>query len=383
MRDAFDGTVVGGGIVGRLTALYLAKSGKSTLLLEQHRFDRPEGSSRGNSRMFGEAHLEDIYFGLAHQSRYLWQDLEHETGKRLLCLNGGVDIAANADSRSSLKEIASRLRSRRCLFEIFDGTTLRRRYPQWQCSPSIYAIYSPNEGILRSDYCMDAALVIGKKYKLLMLDNSHVTGIEPGKSGTILIRLFSGETYRTQKLVIAAGPWMPKILKRFGIKLPLRVFQFQTVYFAPRRNLELFLPENFPVWGWEGAQFVYGFPMFERKGIKVAFHSDGRYLKNLGEFRQTPSTDLIKRLRLFLNNHLPDAEGKDFGATTCLYTNTPDDDFVMDTVPGFPQIAYFTGCNGYAFHCAPALGKTLVELVCEGKTSINISCFSAKRFLSP
>ena len=378
MQNEFDTTVIGGGIVGRLTAWHLARSGRSTLLLEQHSLSCSEGSSRGNSRMFGEAHLEDVYFRLARQSRYHWRDLERETGKELLCLNGGMDIAADARSRSNIKEIASKLRSRRCPFDILDSAVLRHRYPQWRCSPSVRAVYSPNEGILRSDHCMDAALIAAKKHGAFMSDQSRVTGIESGRSGTITVRTSLGETYRTQKLIIAAGPWASNILKSFGVRLPLRVFQVQTVYFAPCRNPELFTPRNFPVWEWEGEQFVYGFPMFEREGIKVSFHSEGRYLKSVREFRQTPNRGLIKRLRLFLEKHLPDAAGEDFGATTCLYTETPDNDFVIDTIPGFSQVGYFAGCNGSAFHCAPALSKTLSELVYEGKTAIDVSQLSAK-----
>lgn len=379
-KDAFGAVVIGGGIVGRSTAWHLAKFGRSTLLLEQHRLDRPKGSSRGNSRMFGEAHLDDTDFQLARDSRYLWRELERETGRELLYLNGGMDIAADADSRSSIKEVASKLHSRRCPFEMFDGAALRRRYPQWRCGLNVRAIYSPNEGILRSDYCMDATLIAAKGHGAFVRDRSRVTDIQPGRSGTVLIKISSGETLRARKLIITAGPWAPIILKRFGIKLPFRVFQVQTVYFAPRRNLELFTPRNFPVWEWEGDQFVYGFPVLEREGIKVSFHSKGRYLKSVREFRQIPSKALIKKLRLFLEKHLPDAAGADFGATTCLYTETPDNDPVVDTIPGFPQIAYFAGCNGSAFHRAPALGKTLAELVWEGRTAIDISKFSAKRF---
>lgn len=379
MQDAYDVAVIGGGIVGLLTAWQAGMSGKNTLLFEQHQVGKSEGSSKGSSRMFGESHEQDVYLQLARQSRYLWRELERETGQQLLHLNGGIDIAANPSSRKSVKEIAYRLHSRHCPFEALDGATLCRRYPQWRCSPSVHAIYSPNEGILRADRCMNAAFVSAKKYGVIMKDRTCVTSISPGKSGTVFVKTSSGETYRTLKLVIAAGPWSSDILDRFGVKLPLRVLQTQTVYFAPRRNAELFRPENFPVWEWEGSNFVYGFPMFEEDGLKVAFHG-GRYLRSLSEFKQTPNRDLIKRLRLFLHKCLPDAAGEDFGATTCLYTNTPDDDFVVDVIPGFPQIAYFAGCSGHAFHCAPAVGKTLVELVSKGKTEIDISRFSAKRF---
>lgn len=129
-----------------------------------------------------------------------------------------------------------------------------------------------------------------------------------------------------------------------------------------------------------GREFIYGFPVYEKNGIKIAFHQDGRYLNNLGEFSHTPSAAVINRLRAFLEKHLPDAAGEAFGATTCLYTNTPDSDFVIDTIPGMPQIVFFTGCSGHAFHCAPAIGKILAELATDGKTRFDISRFSLNRF---
>ena len=380
MQDMFDAIVIGGGIIGRLTAWLFAKSGNHTLLLEQDSLARPRGSSRGISRMFGESFADNLYYQLAHQSRSLWQNLEFETGEKLLSLNGGLDISVGADAREDIKGIASALKSRNSQFEIFDSASLRRRYPQWQCDSKTYAIYSPDSGILEAERCMGAAVLAAQEYGAVIREQSRVTSIEPFRLGTVTVKVATGETYCTRKLVIAAGPWMPNILKRLGVKLPLRVSQEQTVYFAPRCNAELFQPNNFPVWEWSGSDFVYGFPMFEKDGIKIAFHGDGHYLKNLKDFSHTPSKSVIKRLRSFLNKHIPDAAGEAFGAATCLYTNTPDEDFVIDTIPGFPQIAYFTGCSGHAFHCAPAIGETLMELAIDGKTTLDISPFSLKRF---
>ena len=378
MQDAFDVTVVGGGIIGLLTAWQLGESGKHTLLLEQHEISSPQGSSRGSSRMYGDTHLRDIDFHLARDSRYLWRELERETGQELLYLNGGLDITV---SRDSIMEIAAKLNSRRIPFDLFEGAAFGRKYPQWRRNSKTYAIYSPNGGILRADRCINAAVSAARKQKVVIRDWSRVVGIDPeGPSKTVLVKISSGKIYRTQKLVIAAGPWAQRILMRLGVGLPLDVSQEQTVYFAPRRNAELFMPENSPVWDWDGSEFVYGFPIFEKAGIKIAFHQDGHHLKNLMEFRKTPSESVIKRLRAFLNRHMPDAAGKAFGATTCLYTNTSDDDFVIDTVPGFRRIVFFAGCNGRAFHCAPAISSVLKELVCESKTRLNISPFGLNRF---
>ena len=378
MQDAFDATVVGGGIIGLLTAWQLAESGEHTLLLEQHQISYPEGSSRGASRAFGDTHLRNIDFYFARNSRHLWQKLERVTGRKLLHLNGGLDIATGRDS---IMKITAKLNARHSPYDFYEGAALSRRYPQWKRSSRMYALYSPNAGILRADRCMNAAVSAARKCGVVIRDQSRVVDIDPkGPSKTTLVKTSSGKVYRTQKLVIAAGPWAQSILMRLGVRLELNVSQEQTVYFAPRRNAELFMPENSPVWDWDGSEFVYGFPIFEKAGIKIAFHQDGHHLKNLMEFRKTPSESVIKRLRAFLNRHMPDAAGKAFGATTCLYTNTSDDDFVIDTVPGFRRIVFFAGCNGRAFHCAPAISSVLKELVCESKTRLNISPFGLNRF---
>ena len=375
MQDAFDAIVVGGGIIGRVTAWYLGKSGRHTLLLEQHDPEIPHGSSRGYSRVFGEAFADDFRYQLARQSRYFWQDLEREIGDKLLYLNGGIDISMGSD----INKVVAKLESRGSSFELLDGDSLRRRYSQWHCDSSVQAIYSPDTGILEAERCMREVLLSAQRNKVTVRGRSQVIRIEPDRSETVLVKTLC-ETYRTQKLVISAGPWAFDILAQLGVTLPIKVSQEQIVYFEPLRNIDSFKPENFPTWEWDGSDFVYGIPIFEKNGIKIAFHRDKHYLKNVEEFSRIPSVSVIERLRSFLNKHLPDAAGELFDAMTCMYTNTPDLDLIIDTIPKFPQIAYFTGCNGNSFHRAPAIGKLLIELLYEGKASIDISRFSAKRF---
>src|SRR3989344_311504 len=376
MQDAFDAIVIGGGIIGRSPAWHLGKSGRYTLLLEQHDPEIPRGSSRGYSRVFGECFADDLRYQFARQSRYFWQELESEIGDKLLHLNGGVGISIGDNA----KKVAAKLKARGSSFELLDSNSLCRRYPQWRCDSNANAIYSPDTGLLDAERCMREVLLSAQKNNVAVKGRSQVTSIEPSHSGTVLVKTVSGDTYRTQKLVIAAGPWALDVLAQLGVTLPLKVSQEQIVYFEPLRNIDSFKPENFPTWEWDGSDFVYGIPVFEKNGIKIAFHWDRHYLKSAEEFSQIPSKSVIERLRLFLNEHLPDAAGEAFDALTCMYTNIPDREHVIDTIPGFPQIAYFAGCNGNAFHRAPPIGKTLTELLYEGKTSIDISSFSAKRF---
>lgn len=330
--------------------------------------------------MFGDAHSRRVYFELARDSYDLWRVLEREADAKLLTLTGGLDITTTLQGRRDISALAHRLFRRSKSFDLYSAEALCREYPQWKYDPRMRAIYTPRAGILEAESCMAVAVSEAKKNHAEVKDNSQVVSVELGISGTIEVRDISGKVYRTRKLLITAGPWASNILRPFGVRLPLRISQEQVAYFSPV-EFESFKPEKFPVWEWSGANFVYGFPVFERRGIKIAFHSDGKYLNDMTEFNRTPSKDVTRRLRSFLFRYLPSGAGEALEASTCVYTNTPDDDFIIDTVPRFPQIGYFAGCSGHAFHCAPALAKTLIELVFEGKTAVNISCLSSQRFL--
>ena len=379
MQEEFDVGVVGGGIVGLLTAWQLAKYGQRTILFERNQVNNSQGSSKGNSRMFGESFEREIYFKLACRSRELWHDLENESGEKLLYLNGGLDIVSGSNSKEGVKKIASALRRRKKEFDLLDAVSLHQRYSQFNVNQKVNAVYSPDSGILRADKCMSTAVLAAKKLGVVIKDEAKVVALKL-ENRMISITLASDRKYYSREVVLAAGPWMPVILGKLGVNLPLTVSQEQTVYFVPQCNLSSFEPENFPVWEWDGAQFVYGFPIFEERGIKIAFHQDGHKLKSLREFKKTPSREVIDRLGLFLNKHIPDAAGEAFGATTCLYTNTPDNDFVSDAVSDIPQIKFFTGDSGHGFHCAPAIAEILADLSFKGKTTLDISPFSLRRF---
>src|SRR3989344_3359517 len=189
MQDEFDAIVMGSGIIGRSTAWYLGKSGKHTLLLEQHDLEIPQGSSRGYSRVFGEAFADDLRYQLARQSRYFWQDLEREIGDKLLYLNGGIDISMGDNA----KKVAAKLKARGSSFELLDSNSLCRRYSQWRCDSNVNAIYSPDTGLLDAERCMREVLLSAQKNNVAVKGRSQVTSIEPSPSGTVLVKTTSGK----------------------------------------------------------------------------------------------------------------------------------------------------------------------------------------------
>ena len=136
---------------------------------------------------------------------------------------------------------------------------------------------------------------------------------------------------------------------------------------------------RFPIWIHHREQVVYGFPIVDAPGIKVAFHGSGLYV-NVEEYTQTPRQEVTDRLQAYLERYLPEAAGDAFDPTTCLYTNTPDEDFIVDTAPNLPQVTIAAGFSGHGFKFAIAIGRAVADLIEQGGTELEIGHFGLDRF---
>jgi sarcosine oxidase len=67
-------------------------------------------------------------------------------------------------------------------------------------------------------------------------------------------------------------------------------------------------------------------------------------------------------------------------AKTCLYTMTPDGDFIIDQLPGNPRVIVASPCSGHGFKLAPVIGEILADLATDGATPHDISRFRLSRF---
>jgi sarcosine oxidase len=154
------------------------------------------------------------------------------------------------------------------------------------------------------------------------------------------------------------------------------VTQEQVVYLTPRDH-EMFTPERFPIWIWMTEPSFYGFPVYGEPAVKVAW--DRCELVVEPETRSfEPRRDATEAIRRFVATHLPDADNGVHLARTCLYTLTPDRDFIVDRVPGTDRVFFAVGA-GHAFKFASLLGKALVELALDGSASVDLSPFKADR----
>lgn len=375
--DQFDVIVVGAGAMGSAAAYHLARDRQRVLVLEQFEIGHTRGSSHGESRIFRYAYPSPAYVRLAIQARRLWSELEADASEKLLLETGGLDFAEEPGGQAQVTAIAASLASEGCTYEHLDYASLARRFPQWRMSEETEAVYSPDAGILNPTRCVQVMLARAAAYGAEIHEREPVRQLHPEGSG-VVVETGAGQ-YRARNAVIAAGAWSGALLREIGFEAPLRISQEQTVYFRPRSDPRAFMVGRFPIWIHHREQVVYGFPIVDAPGIKVAFHGSGLYV-NVEEYTQTPRQEVTDRLQAYLERYLPEAAGDAFDPTTCLYTNTPDEDFIVDTAPNLPQVTIAAGFSGHGFKFAIAIGRAVADLIEQGGTELEIGHFGLDRF---
>ncbi len=182
--------------------------------------------------------------------------------------------------------------------------------------------------------------------------------------------------HEADHLVVAAGAWTNRVVGHLGVTFPLEVTQEQVVYLNPVAPDE-FAPHKFPIWIWMDEPSFYGFPVFGEPAVKVSW--DRCELVTTPETREfEPRADVTEAIRGFVARHLPQADKGVHLARTCLYTLTPDRDFIIDRLPGSERVFVGVGA-GHAFKFASILGSILVDLALDGVTDHDISAFAADR----
>ncbi|MBN8722848.1 MAG: N-methyl-L-tryptophan oxidase [Acidobacteria bacterium] len=375
----FDVIILGAGAMGSAAFYTLAQMGKKVLLLEQFEIAHSKASTHGESRIFRFAYTNLAYAELAFQCKDMWLKLEKDAKEKLLVTLGGIDFAEDNEDHHNVLAVKNALQALGSNYEELNHNQLTKRYPQFSFSESVKAVYSPDTGVINPTKAIKSMVQCAIKSSATIVDNEIVQEIIPSLDSVKIIT--SKNQYIADKLIITSGAWTNKLLRYFDLNLPLQVSQEQTVYFRPLRNKNLFTSDKSPVWINYQKDIVYGIPSFDEIAIKVGFHHSGIYL-NVDEYQQKPNQEIINNLREYLKKYIPDLAGESFGATTCLYTTTPDHDFIVDLMPNYPNIAIAAGFSGHGFKFAIGIGKALADLIIHNKTDMKIRHLAITRFLT-
>jgi sarcosine oxidase len=374
--NGYDVIVVGLGAMGSAATYHLACRGARVLGLDQFSVPNELGSSHGLTRIIRLAYYEHpAYVPLLVRAFELWRALETDAGEQLLHVTGSIDAGPPGGeivegSRRSCEMYGLR-------HEVLTSAELSRRYPAYRLPPTSLAVLQPDGGFLLPEACIAAHARLAERSGAQLRTDERVIAWEPAPDGGVIVQT-SRDRYRASRLIITAGSWLGKLVPSLA---PIAVPERQVLAWLEIDRPELFAPERFPVFNLtvdEGR--FYGFPAHGIPGFKI-----GRY-HHLGEtvdpdaFDRAPGPRDEAVLRDFARRYFPQGAGRALALTTCLFTNTPDEDFILDALPGAPQVIVGSPCSGHGFKFASVVGEILADLALDGRSRHDIGWLSLSRF---
>jgi sarcosine oxidase len=375
MAARLDAIVVGVGGMGSAALYHLARRGQRVLGLE--RFDVPHelGSSHGVTRIIRLAYYEHpSYVPLLVRAYELWRALEREAGEQLLHVTGSLDAGPRG---SEIPEGSRRSCDLHGLpYELLDAAEIGRRFPGYRLPRGHVAVLQPEGGFLLPERCIVAhvagAQALGAEVhaREAVLDwHAHGDGVRVRTDRTV---------YEADRLVLSAGAWMGKLVPGLrGLAVPER----QVLAWLQPRRLDLFQPARFPVFNLlvdEGR--FYGFPVHAVPGFKFGLYHHLYQDVDPDAMDREPRPEDEAVLRAFAERYFPDGAGPTMALKTCIFTNTPDEHFLIDRLPELPQVVVASPCSGHGFKFASVVGEVLADLAIEGTTRHDLSLFRLDRF---
>ncbi|MFM9273028.1 FAD-dependent oxidoreductase [Pseudarthrobacter sp. NKDBFgelt] len=384
MPEAFSGAsdfvVVGAGLAGAATAWQLAVRGHQVTILERNVPASHDGSSHGSARIFRYAYPDPFYTRAVVESKGLWDGLSAACGTPLITPFGAVDYGPERNPRL----LASVLAEEGIEHELLSAADARARWPQIAFDTEV--LWHPGAGVIDAEGAVNAMISLAVEHGVRLLADWELQSVERTGTGYRL-RSSAGETVGAGNVVISAGGWLPALLGRLSLPagfvagLPeVTVRQEQAFHFkyrdhAPADHASKEDASNDDDGG--AAPGAGGWPTFIHKaadiqayglpggrdagfaGQKVAEYNGGKLIPSAA--RQTGKVDPANRRRVveYVQRYLPGLDPKPYAETTCLFTNTPNEDFLIDRVD---NLTIVSPCSGHGAKFAPLIGQWAADL---------------------
>jgi sarcosine oxidase len=375
-RDAarWDVIVIGVGVIGAAALDALAGRGRRVLGLD--RFDIPNvvGSSHGGTRVIRMAYFEgQDYVPLLQRSWRAWEALAAWRGERLLRRTGILHFGPEP----MLRSVLACARERGLAHTAVDAAEIAARWPAFTPAADDAGIYEDDGGVLFAERCVSALVDRAVARGAEVRARQRVVAIEPGPAG-VVVRTAT-ETLCADRVVLAVGAWSEGDACPLPMALPLRIDRQVQLWFGARAPA-LVGPDRLPAFlRFSDDGVFYGMAQMELPGVKVCEHFGGEATRADALDRDLRLSDEA-RVRAFVRAHLPAADGPLLGARVCMYTTTPDENFVIGAHPDHPErVVVAAGFSGHGFKLAPAVGELVADCV-DGDGAAVPLIFDPRRF---
>jgi monomeric sarcosine oxidase len=365
--------IVGAGIVGLSTAYSLLMQGfRNVTVLEQATVDHTRSSSHGFSRLLRFEYGSDTFYShMVKSSLKRWKNLEHLTGKTLYTPTGLL-VLGNDDDRETLPSYRI-VREMGLPVELLSQDACSSRFPQFDCRPYNLCLYNQEAGILHASFILqtlrDLILDLGGE----IYESCRVTRItNDSQHHPIRLHLSSGQVKQADRVVLAAGPWIHRLLPH----LPVRITRQYLLYFSGLPTSE-YSTGAFPAFF---AGDIYGFPIHRgcNGWVKATSHTFGVPIDPDNVTLQ--DDQVISSISTQIRQLLPALQHAEIARIdSCMYDVSPDEDFILDRLPSDPRVIVATGLSGHAFKFGLLIGDILSSLVSNSEPPLPLDRFRLSR----
>lgn len=389
--NSYDAAVIGLGAMGSAALYQLSKRSKRVLGIDQFSPPHSLGSTHGDTRITRLAIGEgEEFIPLAIRSHEIWRELEAHSGESLLNCCGGLIIAPKVDAAQMHGEkdfLGATIRGAKKFgveHELLSCDELISRFPLFKLTGEERGYYEKSAGYVGPEACVRVQLAQAEMRGAKIHRNERVLACEPQPGGGVRIKTDRGE-YFAEQAVLSAGAWVSDFLPQEQ-RAPFKVLRQILCWFEIQSDYSRLTPEHCPIfiWNFSGKDElgVYGFPAIDGPagGLKIG--------GVLAEDATTPETvnrvvsekETAAFYETLIKGRFPPLSSTCKKSLTCFYTSTPDWGFVIDRLPGCEQIVVASPCSGHGFKHSAAIGESLAQMICDGRSSIDLSKFSFARF---
>ncbi len=368
----YDLIIVGSGSVGAAAAWYATQAGLQVLAIDAAHPPHQQGSHHGSTRLMRHAYGEGAnYVPLVLRAQTLWDELQQVSGERLFQRSGVINLGP--EDSPFLHNVKTSAREWQLPLEEFDAAALMARWPQISVPDNYIGLYEPDSGVLQSETAIAALLRLAREAGCSQQFNTPVKTVRQLSDG-IEVETTDG-VYQGKKVLVSAGTWVSTLFPALPITPVRKIFAWHQADGRYSEN------NRFPAFTGElpnGDQF-YGFPA-ENNELKIGKHNGGQAIstpQQRSAFGQVASDG--SEVFSFLRQILPGV-GVCLHGASCTYDNSPDEDFIIDTLAQMPDALVITGLSGHGFKFATVLGEIACHFA-QGKDSgFDLTAFRLARF---
>jgi glycine/D-amino acid oxidase-like deaminating enzyme len=356
--------VIGAGAFGGWTALFLQRKGYQVTLLDQFGPGNNQSSSGDETRVIRALYgNQQIYFDLTLRAFELWKENQPKMNQKILHQNGLIVFVPNAKDES-IEAAIPMYKKAGLTLEKVDPKEAAKRWPQINTADLNHVIYDNTAGyLLARKGCQEVCNLFVKEGGEFLQQQVKDYKMSNGRCTEII--LSDGSKIEADEFVFALGPWIIRLFPALSKKI--KITRQVVFYFATPEGQSDLIENKLPCWfniNPKGIVDLYGIPGNEYRGFKAAGELTDVINDKFDTYDRYYNPEELKFVQDIIANRFPKMKGRPLiEHRVCQYTETPDNDFILDKHPEAKNLWVLGGGSGHGYKMGASMGELAAQMV--------------------